>query len=116
MPPYEGWKLRMETIHIYDIEYLGSMVTRLDIARARQGSSEDIRAIEGELKDLYGKWTCSEWTEVDWSRVKDLTTLECFEYRRAKEREIRQFRCLRCDNFVAHVSQPVFPSPVPRLS
>lgn len=86
------------------------MVTRLDIARARQGSREDIRAIEEELKTLYGNWTCSEWTEVDWSRAKDLTTLECFEYRRAKEREIRQFRCLRCDNLAAHVSYRVTPS------
>lgn len=106
----------METIHIYDIEYLGSMVTRLDVARARHGSREDIRAIEEELKYLYGKWTYSEWTEVDWSRVKDLTTLECFEYRRAKEREIDQFGCLRCDNFVAHVSCLVTPSPMPQLS
>ncbi|PWW75541.1 antiviral helicase [Tuber magnatum] len=101
-PPDEGWKLRLETIHIHNLEYLGSMVTRLDITRAHQGIREDVRAIEDELKALHGKWTYPEWTEVDWSRVKDLTTLECFEYRKTKEREIRRYRCLGCDNFAAH--------------
>ncbi|KAG0638979.1 putative antiviral helicase SKI2 [Tuber brumale] len=101
-PSYEEWKLRLETIHIYEIEYLGSMITRLGIARARQGSREDVRAIEEELKALFWNWTFPEWTEVDWSKVKDLTTLECFEYRRTKVGEIDRFRCLECDNFAAH--------------
>ncbi|RPA97840.1 antiviral helicase [Choiromyces venosus 120613-1] len=101
-PPYKEWKLRLQTVRISDIEFLGSMVTRLNIARAHQGSREDVQAIEEELRALYGRWTHAEWTEVDWSRIKDLTTLEHLEHRKSKEKEIDQFQCLECNDFATH--------------
>lgn len=58
-----------------------------------------------EILTLCDDWTSSEWDELDWYKVKDMTVREILDKRKRVTAIAQDAKCLHCPNFVKHVSQ-----------
>lgn len=63
-------------------------------------------AAVAELSRLCQSWTLPEWDELDWSKIKDMTTRELLEKRRQVAEAAQQGACISCPEFLKHVSHP----------
>ena len=65
---------------------------------------EQARFAEGEIANICVSWDQPQWNEIDWSRIKELTTRDLLEYRKQEAVKVQQAHCVECPNFVKHVS------------
>ncbi|OBT50372.1 hypothetical protein VE04_09051 [Pseudogymnoascus sp. 24MN13] len=66
-----------------------------------QGGDGYLAAV-AELSRLCQSWTLPEWDELDWSKIKDMTTRELLEKRRQVAESAQQGACISCPEFLKH--------------
>lgn len=66
-------------------------------------SLEAARFVEGEISKICASWDQTAWDELDWSRIKELTTRDILERRQHKGSQAQQAHAFDCPNFVKHV-------------
>ncbi|KAL5349704.1 Antiviral helicase ski2 [Pseudogymnoascus australis] len=66
-----------------------------------QGGDGYLAAV-AELSRLCQSWTLPEWDELDWSKIKDMTTRELLEKRRQIAEAAQQGACISCPDFLKH--------------
>ncbi|OBT73414.1 hypothetical protein VF21_08078 [Pseudogymnoascus sp. 05NY08] len=66
-----------------------------------QGGDGYLAAV-AELSRLCQSWTLPEWDELDWSKIKDMTTRELLEKRRQVAEAAQQGACISCPEFLKH--------------
>ncbi|KFX88195.1 hypothetical protein V490_07774 [Pseudogymnoascus sp. VKM F-3557] len=59
-------------------------------------------AAVAELSRLCQSWSLPEWDELDWSKIKDMTTRELLEKRRQVAEAAQQGACISCPEFLKH--------------
>lgn len=57
-----------------------------------------------DLSKNYEPWEYPQWDELDWSRIKELTTRDILEYRKQEAVKAQRVHALECPNFFKHVS------------
>ena len=67
---------------------------------------EAVRCAQGEIAKICASWGQPQWDELDWSRIKELTTRDILEHRNREAVKVKQAWCIACPSFVKHVSQP----------
>ena len=70
-------------------------------------AEEAIKVAGGEIAKVRAVWDQPSWDELDWSRVRELRTLEIFEHRKQEATKVQTARALDCPNFVKHVRHDV---------
>jgi antiviral helicase SKI2 len=65
---------------------------------------EALKKAANELGGLCGSWGSPVWNELDWERVKELQVREILTEREVRIKTIESSECLRCPNFLKHVS------------
>lgn len=63
---------------------------------------------EAEIARLFSSWTEPHWDELDWGRVKEMTTRDILERRSQEAAKAQQGHCFDCPNFVKHVRGVLF--------
>lgn len=58
----------------------------------------------GEFIKTCGSWEDPQWNEMDWSRIKELTTRDILELRNMEGIKAQQAQAFNCRSFVKHVS------------
>lgn len=76
---------------------------QMDVNEVLNGHDLDNQAHD-EILQLCHDWTASAWDEIDWYRVKDMSVREIHDKRRAAGATAQGAHCLKCPNFVKHVS------------
>lgn len=71
-----------------------------------QGGDGYLAAV-AELSRLCQSWTLPEWDELDWSKIKDMTTRELLEKRKQVAEAAQQGACISCPEFLKHVRHPL---------
>ena len=66
---------------------------------------EQKKLAEGEIAKICSSWDQPQWDELDWSRIKELTTRDILEHRKKEAVTAQQSYALECLNFVKHVSE-----------
>ncbi|OBT63774.1 hypothetical protein VE03_06908 [Pseudogymnoascus sp. 23342-1-I1] len=66
-----------------------------------QGGDGYLPAV-AELSRLCQSWTLPEWDELDWNKIKDMTTRELLEKRRQVAEAAQQGACISCPEFLKH--------------
>lgn len=54
--------------------------------------------------EKYSTWPLAAWDELDWAKVKDMQVRELLSARRDQAAIAQGSECLRCPDFVKHVS------------
>lgn len=75
---------------------------RLDSSLKR--GVEAAKFVEGDMFQKCASWKGTQWDELDWSRIKELTTRNILEHRKQEGRNAQQTHAFDCPNFVKHVS------------
>lgn len=100
------WDLREHEIGIFDIEFITKTTLKLDIEKIRGGDRAAIADAQAQLANLASDFTRPEWTEGDWSKVKDMTFMELNQAKQQETAMVLNTMCLSCPKFVTHVSPP----------
>lgn len=59
---------------------------------------------EEEFIMKYCDWTAADWNELEWDKVKDLHVRELLIERQKMGNIAQQAQCIKCPNFLKHVS------------
>lgn len=103
-PSKTKWELREHVVTVFDIEFITKTTLSLNIDKARSGDRAAIAGIQAQLADLASDFKRPEWTEGDWSKVKDMTFTELNQTKQQKIAMVLNTKCLSCPKFVTHVS------------
>ena len=68
-------------------------------------SKEAAKLAKAELSNLITSWTQAQWDELDWGKVKEMTTHEILERRNHDGAKAQLGHCFECPDFVKHVSE-----------
>lgn len=101
------WDLREHEVTIFDIEFITKTTLKLDIEKVRSGDRTAITDAQARLVDLASDFKRPEWTEGDWSKVKDMTFMELNQAKQQETEAVLNATCLSCPKFLAHVS-PIY--------
>jgi antiviral helicase SKI2 len=104
--------LKRETVSLSDIEYASDKIIKallskwnincqMNAAGVRRTNPTANEEVKKELTDIY--MDLGHLTEVDWSKVRDMTFNENRALRRAAIDKIARAHCLECPNFLEHV-------------
>lgn len=77
---------------------------QLDIGDVLRNEPEAIRSAQQELLPICASWTSEAWDELDWARIKELSLRNVLDARKAEAARAQERECLRCPDFVRHVS------------
>ena len=61
-----------------------------------------------EVAKLSTSWMEPQWDELDWAKVKEMTTREILDQRNQNATKAQQGHCFECPNFIKHVSDTLF--------
>ena len=73
--------------------------------RLLSGDVEVVKFTETEMLKFMASWLEPQWNELDWSRIKEITTRDLLERRADAARRAQQGACFDCSDFVKHVSK-----------
>ncbi|KAL0633558.1 Antiviral helicase ski2 [Maublancomyces gigas] len=96
------WDLREHEVTIFDIEFITKTTLKLDIEKVRSGDRTAITDAQARLVDLASDFKQPEWTEGDWSKVKDMTFMELNQAKQQETEAVLNATCLSCPKFLAH--------------
>ena len=65
--------------------------------------AEAAKFAETEILKICASWELSLWDELDWSRIKELSTRDIVERRQKDGARAQQAHASDCPNFVKHV-------------
>jgi antiviral helicase SKI2 len=99
-----GWEIRGTFIPLSAIECVTKTQVRFDISAAIRGEAETMSQAKQELNSLCQSWDKPEWTELDWSKLKEFNFLELFEARKQEISKSEDSTCLSCPSFSKHVN------------
>jgi hypothetical protein len=75
---------------------------------------EEYQEARDQLWQVCQSWTSDEWNEMDMSRVKDLQLRDLIAKRLEEMKTTQKGECLKCPQFVKHVSLSIPSSDVPK--
>ena len=55
------------------------------------------------MTDILEDWTNPKWEELDWARVKDMSTRYLLEYRHSQAQQAQMAFSFDCAKFLKHV-------------
>jgi antiviral helicase SKI2 len=97
------WQIRGTLISITSIEYVTKTQVKFDISAAIRGEAVTLQTAKEELNSLAEDWGKPEWTELDWTKVKDLSFQEIYEARKQQIAKAEDATCISCPGFAKHV-------------
>lgn len=68
--------------------------------------TEALKVAQDEFTPLCKSWTYTDWDELDWNRIKDLSIRNVLDARKKEAKIAQNSRCLDCPKFLEHVSHP----------
>jgi antiviral helicase SKI2 len=68
-------------------------------------TSDVLKLAQDQFHPLCGSWDYEDWDEYDYSRIKSLKFRELLEARKMEGRNAVGKECLKCPNFLKHVSR-----------
>ena len=71
-------------------------------------NAEAAKFADGEVAQILKSWNQPHWDELEWSRIKELTTRDLIEYRHGEGVKAQQAHAFDCPDFVKHVSGSIF--------
>ncbi|KAK4695409.1 antiviral helicase SKI2, partial [Lecanoromycetidae sp. Uapishka_2] len=94
-------ELKVLKIPLSDLNAVtGTIIGIDDLLKHRE---EAVKFAEEELVKICSSWSKSQWDELDWSRIKELTTRDILESRKQEASKVQQAHCLDCPKFVKHI-------------
>jgi antiviral helicase SKI2 len=115
--PQSKKHISTKTVHIpvTDLECVTNTIVKGVVPNIIVGG-EGYEDAKKELARLCSSWELNEWNELDWTKIKDLLLRDNLTKRVQEAITSQKASCLKCPNFLKHVSYHFFSTKSPRHS
>ena len=109
---HPDWKNRKHVeiktlqIPVTDIECLTGTILKDVVPEVFQSGEANSKAKDNIMK-VCSNWELDEWNEMDWSKIKEMGLREIIAKRFEASAIAQKAECLKCPEFVKHVSIPI---------
>ncbi|TKA50013.1 hypothetical protein B0A49_11726 [Cryomyces minteri] len=94
--------LKQAFVPLSDIECLTRTIVQVDMSRILNNELEALEAAKAELLLPCSSWTSSDWQELDWDRVKDMSFRNVLDERSKVATAAQERQCVLCPNLENH--------------
>lgn len=95
-------ELKILKIPVSEIDSITKTTVKFEPKKLLDHNREEKRLAGLELSAICLTWMTTYWNELDWNRIKDMSTRDILEDRKQDLEIIQSAQCVECPDFVSH--------------